>query len=68
MTKSNKKENAYLFSEEKGGYSVGNDRITFGTGMIEHKNIQLRGALPAMDAPTVYLTGYTPFQHTITLS
>jgi len=28
----------------------------------------LRGALPAMDAPTVYLTGFTPFRHILKLS
>lgn len=59
------KENAYLFSGEKGTYSVNGDTINFSSGKIEHKNIQLRGALPAMDAPTVYLTGFTPFKHTI---
>ncbi|WP_435357361.1 hypothetical protein [Emticicia sp. SJ17W-69] len=68
VTKSNKKENAYLFSDEKGTYTVGNDSINFSSGKVEHKNILLRGALPAMDAPTVYLTGFTPFKHTIKLS
>lgn len=62
------KENAFLFSEEKGTYTVGSDTIHFGPGKIEHKGIQLRGALPAMDAPTVYLTGLTPFRHTLYIS
>jgi hypothetical protein len=35
---------------------------------LEHKNTQLRGALPMMDAPTVYLTGFTPFKHTLIIS
>lgn len=60
--------NAYLFSEQKGSYSVGDDSIFFLSGRIEHKNIQLRGALPALDAPSVYLTGFTPFKHMIRLS
>jgi len=60
--------NAYLFSEQKGSYSVGDDSIFFSSGRIEHQNIQLRGALPALDAPSVYLTGFTPFKHTIRLS
>lgn len=59
--------NAFLLSES-GAYTVQADTLTFGPGLMQHKNVQLRGALPAMDAPTVYLTGFTPFQHTLTLS
>ena len=59
--------NAYLFSES-GTYTVQTDTIAFGPGKALHKNVQLRGALPAFDAPTVYLTGFTPFTHTLTLS
>ncbi len=68
VTKLPTKENAYLFSGEKGSYSVNGDIINFSSGKVEHKNVQLRGALPAMDAPTVYLTGFTPFRHIIKLS
>lgn len=63
-----KKDNVWLFSGETGTYSVGSDTIHFGPGKLEHKGLQLRGALPAVDAPTVYLTGFTPFRHTIKLS
>jgi hypothetical protein len=63
-----KKDNAYLLTGEAGTYTVGSDSIRFGPGKVLHKGVQLRGALPAMDAPTVYLTGFTPFQHTIRLS
>ncbi|WP_420146586.1 hypothetical protein [Spirosoma sp.] len=59
--------NAYLVSGS-GSYTVQNDTITFGPGLVKHKNIQLRGALPATDAPSVYFTGFTPFEHTLTLS
>ncbi len=62
------KENAYLFGDPAGTYTMGNDTIHFGPGKIGHKGIQLRGALPAIDAPTVYLTGLTPFRHTLYLS
>jgi len=68
VIKSTKNDNAYLFSEQKGSYTVGNDSINFSSGKVEHRNIQLRGALPAMDAPTVYLTGFTPFRHVLKLS
>jgi hypothetical protein len=59
--------NSYLLSGEKGEYAVGDDKISFGPGKIGHKGLQLRGALPAVDAPTVYVTGFTPFKHVIGL-
>ncbi len=63
-----KKDNAWLLLGESGTYSVGADTIHFGPGRLEHKGLQLRGGLPAVDSPTVYLTGYTPFRHTLELS
>lgn len=68
LKKYTKRENAYLFSNEKATYTVGNDAISFGPGKLLHKGVQLRGALPPMEAPTVYLTGFTPFKHLIKLS
>ncbi len=62
------KPKAYLFKENKGTYTVGKDTIQFSSGRLEHKAVQLRGAVAAMDAPTVYVTGFTPFRHVITLS
>ncbi len=67
VTKHPTRQNAYLLAES-GSYTVQRDTITFGPGKAAHKTVQLRGALPAMDAPTVYITGFTPFQHTIRLS
>ncbi len=62
------KEKAYLLAAANGTYQLKGDTITFGPGKALHKNIQLRGALAAVDAPTVYLTGFTPFKHTIRIS
>ncbi|MBD2757793.1 hypothetical protein [Spirosoma validum] len=67
VTKLPNRDNTYLLADS-GTYTVQNDTITFGPGLMLHKGVQLRGALPAMDAPTVYLTGFTPFQHTLKLS
>jgi hypothetical protein len=61
-------KDAYLFAGKEAVYSKDNQQIKFGPGKIEHKWLQLRGALPAMDAPTVYITGYTPFKHQLELS
>lgn len=62
------KANAYVLKGKTGTYTVGTDAIEFGPGTLPHTWLQLRGALPAMDSPTVYLTGFTPFKHTIKLS
>lgn len=67
VTKHPSRENAYLLPQS-GTYTLQNDTIAFGPGKALHKNMQLRGALPPLDTPTVYLTGFTPFEHTLTLS
>ncbi len=68
VTKHPTRANAHLLSGESGSYTAGKDTITFGPGKALHKGVVLRGALPPMDSPTVYLTGFTPFRHTIRLS
>ena len=68
VTKHPTRANSHLLQSDSGSYTVQNDTITFGPGKALHKGVVLRGALPPMDAPTVYLTGFTPFQHTIKLS
>lgn len=62
-----KRANAYLLEGEQGTYTLNGDVIRFGKGRAEHKGVVLRGALPPMEAPTVYLTGFTPFTHTLRL-
>jgi len=62
------KSNSNLFADKEGTYSVGEDTIKFSPGLVVHKGINLRGALPSVDAPTVYLTGISPFKHTLKLS
>lgn len=57
-----------LKTAEVGTYTLQNDTLTFGPGLAEHKGTLLRGALPRLSAPTVYLTGFTPFKHTLRLS
>ncbi|MGA0558051.1 hypothetical protein ACO2Q8_15435 [Larkinella sp. VNQ87] len=68
VTKHPTRPNAFLLNESSGSYTMGKDTITFGPGKALHKTVVLRGALPPMEAPTVYLTGFTPFQHTLRLS
>ncbi|NIJ53162.1 hypothetical protein FHS68_002332 [Dyadobacter arcticus] len=58
-------KDSWLLKNGTGSYSFGTDTISFGPGLALHKNVALRGALPAMEAPTVFITGFTPFKHVI---
>ena len=60
--------NTWFMEKGTGTYTFQTDRIRFGPGLHLHKNTALRGALPAMDAPTVFLTGFTPFRQVLTFS
>ena len=59
------RDKSFLFDSKIAQYTMGEDSIHISPGLQQHKGILLRGALPPMDAPTVYLTGFTPFKHSI---
>lgn len=68
VTRLENTKDAWLLKDGTGSYTFNGDTIKFGPGIGLHKNIVLRGALPAMEAPTVFLTGFTPFKHIIRIS
>jgi hypothetical protein len=45
--------------------SNGNQRIRFGPGLRQHSYTNIRGALSKQPGVSVYLTGFTPFDHTV---
>ena len=56
-------EETYLSQKDKQiVYEFNGDRILVSDGVQEHTWTQLRGALPKLDAMSVYLTGTTPFR------
>lgn len=60
------KDDSYLLTAgAQGSYRVGKDVLRFGPGLRQHRYVDVRGALPKLDGTSVYLTGYTPFDHTI---
>ena len=59
------RDKSFLFDSKEAQYTMGEDSIHISPGLQQHKGIVLRGALAPMDAPTVYLTGFTPFKHSI---
>ena len=56
---------AWLLERDFGVYRSGRDAIRFGPGSAPHLNTQLRGAEPKLAGQSVYITGYTPFDHTL---
>jgi hypothetical protein len=60
-----KVEDAWLASSDRMSYRVGSDVIRFGPGDAEHSWTQVRGAEAKLSGPSVYLTGFTPFDRTI---
>lgn len=50
-------------------WRVGSDAVRIGPGRaIEHQYVEIRGAEAKLPGSTVYITGFTPFDHTIDIS
>ena len=47
-------------------YRAGQNEIRFGPGAAPHRYVQLRGAEPKLPGESVYITGFTPFDQTLT--
>jgi hypothetical protein len=56
---------AWILGSGHAVYRAGGQSIRFGPGKREHTYTQVRGAHPRVPGPSVYLTGYTPFDHTL---
>lgn len=67
-TAHNDLKDVYFLEDGYGQYEADGELIEFGPAHHEHKWVDIRGGLPRMDAPTVYLTGLTPFKKTIKIS
>ncbi len=61
-------EDAYLLNQGYLEYRDEKNTITVGPGQAAHKWAQLRGALPKMNGPSVYITGYTPVNWNLEVS
>ncbi|MCS6951606.1 MAG: hypothetical protein RMK57_03645 [Bryobacterales bacterium] len=57
---------AWLLRGEHGTYRAGGWQLRFGPGRCEHRYTQVRGAAAKLPGPSVYVTGFTPFAHTLT--
>ena len=55
----------FLLEKGEGTYAYQGSSIQFGPGKNEHRWTQLRGAEPRIPGMSVYLTGFTPFNHVL---
>ena len=55
----------WILEKDFATYRVGANTIRFGPGAAPHLETQLRGAEAKLPGTSVYITGYTPFAHTI---
>jgi hypothetical protein len=54
-----------LLAAGRAKYTGTNGSVRFGPGICEHRWTEIRGALPKLPGTSVYLTGFTPFDHTL---
>lgn len=54
---------AFILTEDTVTYSVDNESLRIGPGKCEHTWLELRGAQPRLSGPSLFITGYTPFEH-----
>jgi hypothetical protein len=60
-------KDAWLLRTGHAEISAGNDKIQIGPGIGLHTYLEVRGARPRLDGPSLFLTGFTPFDHTLEL-
>ena len=58
---------SWLLSTGTAKIRVDNDEITIGPGKAEHRWTAIRGGLPKPEADCIYITGFTPFKHKISI-
>lgn len=57
---------AHYFTGNEASYAAGKNTLRIAPGLTEHRWIVVRGAQPKLPGPSLYVTGYTPFKHTLT--
>lgn len=55
----------WLLESGQGVYRMGKDGVRFGPGAAPHRYVEVRGAEAKLSGPSVYVTGLTPFDHTL---
>ncbi|MEP7266831.1 MAG: hypothetical protein ABI844_04325 [Saprospiraceae bacterium] len=67
VIKLNDNSDIYILKSKFATYKYHQSEIEFGPGTNAHTWTQIRGAEPKIEGMSVYFTGYTPFNHTLTI-
>ncbi len=59
-------KDVFLLERGSARLRAGSDEIRFGPGAAAHRYVDIRGGEPRLPGTSVFLTGYTPFDHTLT--
>lgn len=60
-----KLRDAWLLKSGNAEYSLNGSTLAIGPGRADHRYVEVRGALQRLDGPTLFITGFSPFDHTI---
>lgn len=58
-------KDAWLLKDGFAELSAGGDKVRIGPGIGQHTYLEVRGAKPRLEGNSLFLTGLTPFDHTI---
>lgn len=61
-------KDAWLLHSGHAEITAGADTVRIGPGRIEHTYLEVRGARPRLEGPSLFVTGLTPFTHTLSFS
>jgi hypothetical protein len=57
----------FVLPDGTASYRRGRHSVRIGPGVAPHRFVQVRGAEPRLPGQSLYITGFTPFDHTIRL-
>ncbi|MBM3764023.1 MAG: hypothetical protein FJW32_01410 [Acidobacteria bacterium] len=61
-------KDAWLLKQGYASFTLGGETIKIGPGAAAHTYLDVRGARPRLEGPSLFLTGLTPFDHTIEIA
>jgi hypothetical protein len=61
-------KDTWLLRQGQAEISAGGDTIQIGPGRADHTYLDVRGARPRLEGPSIFLSGFTPFDHTISFT
>ncbi len=61
-------KDTWLLRKGQAEISAGGETIQIGPGRADHTYLDVRGSRPRLEGPSIFLTGVTPFDHTISFT